>query len=124
MPWQALYPSHFGVFVRAAEEWSDSPDVTTALMKFMMEFVYNKVRDKREGRVRMCLGIRRVAYSFKKLWGLLLKSGISCWVLLLGCVSTQGCGIWTLPFLKEECRCLQACFTFLKFAVKLVLVFW
>lgn len=40
---QALYPTHFGVFVRAAEEWSDSPDVTTSLMKFMMEFVYNKV---------------------------------------------------------------------------------
>lgn len=42
-PWQTLYPSHFGVFVRAAEEWSDNPDVTTALMKFMTEFVYNKV---------------------------------------------------------------------------------
>ena len=42
-PLQALYPIHFGVFVRAAEEWSDSPDVTTSLMKFMIEFVYNKV---------------------------------------------------------------------------------
>lgn len=40
---QALYPAHFGVFVRASEEWSDSPEVTTSLMKFMMEFVYNKV---------------------------------------------------------------------------------
>lgn len=40
---QALYPAHFGVFVRASEEWSDCPEVTTSLMKFMMEFVYNKV---------------------------------------------------------------------------------
>lgn len=39
---QALYPAHFGVFVRAAEDWSDSPEVTTSLIKFMMEFVYNK----------------------------------------------------------------------------------
>ncbi|CAM9706667.1 unnamed protein product, partial [Hapterophycus canaliculatus] len=42
MLFDALYPAHFGVFVRASEEWSDSPDVTTSLMKFMMEFVYNK----------------------------------------------------------------------------------
>ena len=44
--WQALYPVHFGVFVRASEEWSDSPEVTTSLMKFMMEFVYNKVSER------------------------------------------------------------------------------
>lgn len=44
---QALYPAHFGVFVRAAEEWSDSPDVTTSLIKFMMEFVYNKASRQR-----------------------------------------------------------------------------
>ncbi|CAN0263068.1 unnamed protein product, partial [Laminaria digitata] len=42
MLFDALYPAHFGVFVRAAEEWSDSPEVTTSLIKFMMEFVYNK----------------------------------------------------------------------------------
>jgi exportin-7 len=69
---EALYPQHFPVFVRAAEEWyaftmrlpthrdgthppntsrafpivprSDSPEVATALLKFMQEFVYNKVR--------------------------------------------------------------------------------
>ncbi|CAM9433954.1 unnamed protein product [Ascophyllum nodosum] len=44
MLFDALYPIHFGVFVRAAEEWSDSPDVTTSLMKFMIEFVYNKAQ--------------------------------------------------------------------------------
>ncbi|CAM9898423.1 unnamed protein product, partial [Ectocarpus sp. 6 AP-2014] len=47
MLFDALYPAHFGVFVRASEEWSDSPEVTTSLMKFMMEFVYNKARAQR-----------------------------------------------------------------------------
>ncbi|CAM9146814.1 unnamed protein product, partial [Choristocarpus tenellus] len=44
MLFDALYPAHFGVFVRAAEEWSDSPEVTTSLIKFMQEFVYNKAQ--------------------------------------------------------------------------------
>ncbi|CAN0057585.1 unnamed protein product, partial [Discosporangium mesarthrocarpum] len=44
MLFDALYPAHFPVLVRAAEEWSDSPEVTTALMKFMQEFVYNKAQ--------------------------------------------------------------------------------
>ncbi|CAN0539666.1 unnamed protein product, partial [Ectocarpus sp. 12 AP-2014] len=47
MLFDALYPAHFGVFVRASEEWSDSPEVTTSLMKFMMEFVYNKASAQR-----------------------------------------------------------------------------
>ncbi len=39
-----LYPEHFPVFTRAANEWSDSPEVSTALLKFMHEFVWNKAQ--------------------------------------------------------------------------------
>ncbi|CAM9455170.1 unnamed protein product, partial [Phaeothamnion confervicola] len=41
---EALYPVHFPVFVRAAEEWGDTPDVVTALLKFVQELVYNKAQ--------------------------------------------------------------------------------
>jgi exportin-7 len=39
-----LYPGCFPVFVRAATVWYDEPAVTTALLKFMGEFVYNKAQ--------------------------------------------------------------------------------
>jgi exportin-7 len=39
-----LYPASFPAFVRAAEVWYDEPAVTTALLKFMEEFVYNKAQ--------------------------------------------------------------------------------
>ena len=32
---ELLYPQYFPVFVRAAETWYDSPEVTTALLKFL-----------------------------------------------------------------------------------------
>ena len=41
---ELLYPQYFPVFVRAAETWFDVPEVTTALLKFMQEFVYNKAQ--------------------------------------------------------------------------------
>lgn len=39
-----LYPNYFPVFVRAAEEFFDEPAVTNALLKFMLEFSYNKAQ--------------------------------------------------------------------------------
>ncbi|CAM9433151.1 unnamed protein product, partial [Chrysoparadoxa australica] len=41
---EVLYPAHFPVLVRAAEEWGESPDLAAALLKFMQEFVYNKAQ--------------------------------------------------------------------------------
>jgi len=38
----ALYPRHFPLFVRIAELWYDTNEVTTSLLKFMKEFVHNK----------------------------------------------------------------------------------
>ena len=37
-----LYPTYFPVFTRAVAEWFDTPEVTTVVLKFMLEFVYNK----------------------------------------------------------------------------------
>ncbi|GMI31150.1 hypothetical protein TrRE_jg11440 [Triparma retinervis] len=37
-----LFPSHFPLLVRIAEVWYDEPAVTTSLLKFVQEFVYNK----------------------------------------------------------------------------------
>lgn len=39
-----LYPAYFPVFVRAAEEFYDTPAVTTALLKFLQELAYNKAQ--------------------------------------------------------------------------------
>lgn len=44
MLFEALYPAHMSVFTKAAEEWADNAEVTTALLKFMNEFVHNKVQ--------------------------------------------------------------------------------
>jgi exportin-7 len=38
----ALYPTYFTLFQRIAEVWYDDPNVMTALLKFMQEFVANK----------------------------------------------------------------------------------
>jgi hypothetical protein len=40
---QCLYPTYFPVFTRVAMEWADTPAVTTPLLKFLLEFVNNKV---------------------------------------------------------------------------------
>ena len=47
MLFEMLYPACFPVFTRAAEVYFSDPDVTTSLLKFLQEFVYNKaqVRD-------------------------------------------------------------------------------
>ena len=37
-----LYPTHFPVVRLCLEAWADSPEVTTALLRFMAEFVMNK----------------------------------------------------------------------------------
>jgi len=44
MVFEALYPTHFPVFVRAIEEWSDSPEVSTSILKFLNEFAYNRAQ--------------------------------------------------------------------------------
>ena len=41
---ELLYPDFFPVFVRAAETWFDAPEVTTPLLKFLQEFVYNRAQ--------------------------------------------------------------------------------
>ncbi len=38
----SLFPSYFPLFVRVAEAWNAEPSVTTALLKFLHELVYNK----------------------------------------------------------------------------------
>jgi len=42
MLFDALFPQHFPLFVRIAEAWWSEPAVTTSLLKFTQEFVYNK----------------------------------------------------------------------------------
>lgn len=37
-----LYPAHFPVVRLCLEAWADTPEVTTALLRFMAEFVMNK----------------------------------------------------------------------------------
>ena len=37
-----LYPAHFPVISLCLEAWADTPEVTTALLRFMAEFVMNK----------------------------------------------------------------------------------
>ena len=37
-----LYPAHFPVIRLCLEAWTDTPEVTTALLRFMTEFVMNK----------------------------------------------------------------------------------
>lgn len=39
-----LYPSHLSLLLKAISHWSDSPEVTTPLLKFMAEFVLNKAQ--------------------------------------------------------------------------------
>jgi exportin-7 len=41
---EAIYPSVFPPLIRAAEVWFNDPSVTTAVLKFMTEFVYNKAQ--------------------------------------------------------------------------------
>eukprot|EP00798_Chlamydomonas_sp_ICE-L_P019293 gene19293-25939_t len=37
-----LYPQHLPVMIKCLEAWADVPQVTTPLLKFMAEFVFNK----------------------------------------------------------------------------------
>lgn len=37
-----LYPAHFPMICLCLEAWADTPEVTTALLRFMAEFVMNK----------------------------------------------------------------------------------
>ena len=37
-----LYPRHFPVICLCLEAWADTPEVTTAMLKFIAEFVMNK----------------------------------------------------------------------------------
>ncbi|KAH7288361.1 hypothetical protein KP509_31G023600 [Ceratopteris richardii] len=37
-----LYPAHMPLLLRALNHWTDTPEVTTPLLKFMAEFVFNK----------------------------------------------------------------------------------
>lgn len=39
-----LYPSHMPLLLKAIAHWTDTPEVTTPLLKFMAEFVLNKVQ--------------------------------------------------------------------------------
>lgn len=39
-----LYPAHFPTIIACLEAWADTPEVTTALLKFMAEFVFNKTQ--------------------------------------------------------------------------------
>ena len=39
-----LYPAHFPAVLACLEAWADVPEVTTALLKFMAEFVLNKTQ--------------------------------------------------------------------------------
>ena len=42
MLFERLFPEHFPLLTRISEVWYDDPGVTTSLLKFMYEFVYNK----------------------------------------------------------------------------------
>lgn len=39
-----LYPAHMPLLLRSISHWADTPEVTTPLLKFMAEFVLNKVQ--------------------------------------------------------------------------------
>ncbi|XP_062092059.1 uncharacterized protein LOC133797942 isoform X2 [Humulus lupulus] len=39
-----LYPAHMPLLLKGISHWSDTPDVTTPLLKFMSEFVLNKAQ--------------------------------------------------------------------------------
>jgi exportin-7 len=39
-----LYPAHFPTLRACLEAWADSPDATTAMLKFMSEFALNKTQ--------------------------------------------------------------------------------
>lgn len=39
-----LYPSHMPLLLKAIAHWTDTPEVTTPLLKFMAEFVLNKLQ--------------------------------------------------------------------------------
>ncbi|KAH7547675.1 hypothetical protein JRO89_XS14G0001200 [Xanthoceras sorbifolium] len=39
-----LYPSHMPLLLKGVSHWSDTPEVTTPLLKFMAEFVLNKAQ--------------------------------------------------------------------------------
>eukprot|EP00850_Spirogloea_muscicola_P007102 SM000035S13082 [mRNA] locus=s35:297618:305506:+ [translate_table: standard] len=39
-----LYPAHTPLLLRSLEHWTDTPEVTTPLLKFMAEFVMNKTQ--------------------------------------------------------------------------------
>ncbi|KAL4534670.1 hypothetical protein Ndes2526A_g05549 [Nannochloris sp. 'desiccata'] len=39
-----LYPAHFPTILACLDAWADVPDVTTALLKFINEFVWNKTQ--------------------------------------------------------------------------------
>lgn len=39
-----LYPAHMPLLLRAIEQWTDTPEVTTPLLKFVAEFVINKAQ--------------------------------------------------------------------------------
>lgn len=39
-----LYPAHFPTILACLEAWADTPEVTTALLKFVAEFVLNKTQ--------------------------------------------------------------------------------
>lgn len=39
-----LYPAHLSLFLRGISQWTDTPEVTTPLLKFMAEFVLNKAQ--------------------------------------------------------------------------------
>ncbi|XP_020249688.1 LOW QUALITY PROTEIN: exportin-7 [Asparagus officinalis] len=39
-----LYPSHMPLLLKAISHWTDSPEVTTPLLKFVAEFVLNKAQ--------------------------------------------------------------------------------
>uniref|UniRef100_A0A7S1SV05 Exportin-7/Ran-binding protein 17 TPR repeats domain-containing protein n=1 Tax=Tetraselmis chuii TaxID=63592 RepID=A0A7S1SV05_9CHLO len=44
MLFDMLYPAHFPVLLRCLEAWADDPEVTTPLLKFVAEFVMNKMQ--------------------------------------------------------------------------------
>lgn len=39
-----IYPAHMPILLRGISHWSDTPEVTTPLLKFMAEFVLNKAQ--------------------------------------------------------------------------------
>ncbi|KAL5715586.1 hypothetical protein ACHQM5_017387 [Ranunculus cassubicifolius] len=39
-----IYPAHMPLFLRGISQWTDTPEVTTPLLKFLAEFVLNKAQ--------------------------------------------------------------------------------